>query len=259
MYEIHLKEIEASTLEEFNGPLDLLVDRAREHKIDILKIRMIRIINDFIEYIEKANEFNLDLTTDFLSMASYLLLLKSRLLLPKTEEEEEEAMSEVRDLMSMIEKYEVIKNAAKDLLEYAQVQDKIHFRFDRSPDDYVNVKRFFTDELDPYILTQKIIKIIENMAPEYDAMRVARQKFNIIDKVRELFEYFKKNEYSEFSDLVKDEEEVEMLTVFFAILVLVKRQFLSFTQRKNFGPIYLRSKIESKDELSKEEYEQIEY
>ncbi|MCK5599699.1 segregation/condensation protein A [bacterium] len=235
MYEIHTTG--------FEGPLDLLVDLARKHEVDILHIRILGIINGFVDYVESVKDMEIQLTADFLSMASYLVLLKTRLMLPKTEEEEEEAMSEVSDLLDVIKKYELIKEASTELVEYRDLQDKIHFRFSQNLEGYIDSSNLSMDEMDPYVLTKIVIDFLERSSGEEAFARIARDKFNIEDKLMELFEYFKKREYAEFSEMVEGEEKSELVTAFFALLILIKRQLLTFTQKENFANIYLHSQI----------------
>ncbi len=239
----------------FNGPMDLLLELVKKHEIDILTIKILKIIDDFVTYIEDAKNEDLELTTDFLVMASYLLLLKSRLLLPKTEDEEKELINEVENLMEMIQKYETIKNAAVELRSFAKIQSKIHFRFSKDAEDYISSITIDKEEMGPFILSKKMIGIIERLAKERDIVNVTREKFNIIEEITKLFEYFKTNQYSEFSELVKDKEKGKIVLIFFAILQMAKREFIDFTQRKNFGPIYLKSKITEDTKLEISEYD----
>ena len=239
----------------FNGPMDLLLELVKKHEIDVLTLKVLKLIDDFVEYIESAKKADLELTTDFLVIASYLLLLKSRLLLPKTEEEEEDLINEVEDLMDMIKKYEVIKNAAVELKNYAKIQKKMHFRFAKDTEDYISSLVIDKEEMGPFILSKKMISVIERLEKERDIVNITREKFDIIEEISKLFEYFKKNQYAEFKELVKDKEKGEIVLIFFAILQMAKREFIDFTQRKNFGPIYLKSKITEEMKLEIGEYD----
>ena len=196
--------------ETFNGPMDLLLDLVRKHEVNVLTLKMLKIIDDFIAFIEKAKKTDLELTTDFLVVASYLVLLKSRLLLPKTQEEEEELIEEVEDLMDMIKKYEIIKNASVEILNNENSEN--------------------------------------NRMPEY-------QLYCDIEEITKLFEFFKENQYTEFSEISQGKEKGEIVLIFFAILQMAKREFIDLTQRKNFGPIYLKSKITEDTRLEIGEYE----
>lgn len=239
----------------FNGPMDLLLELVKKHEIDVLALKVLKLIDDFVEYIENAKKADLELTTDFLVMASYLLLLKSRLLLPKTEEEEEELINEVEDLMEMIKKYEVIKNAALELRNYSKIQKKMHFRFTKDTENYISSLTIDKEEMGPFILSKKMISVLERLEKERNIVNITREKFDIIDEITKLFEYFKKNQYAEFKELIKDKEKGEIVLIFFAILQMAKRELIDFTQRINFGPIYLKSKITEETTLEIGEYD----
>jgi segregation and condensation protein A len=239
----------------FSGPLDLLVELARSHDIDILKIKMVNIIEDFIEYINRAKQESINLTTDFMGMASYLILLKSRLLLPKDEEDEEDAISEINDLFDIIKKYELIKDAAFELQEYHNLQEKLHFRADPELSRYIEHKNFDIDELDPYSLTKKVLELLDRNKKNEDFASIIKDSFNIEDEISKLFDFFLKNKYTEFSMLTEGKKKEEIVTLFFALLIMVKQQFLRFTQNVHFGPIYINSQIEENSVLDLEKYE----
>ncbi|MCD6578339.1 segregation/condensation protein A [bacterium] len=241
--------------ETFNGPMDLLLDLVRKHEVNVLTLKMLKIIDDFIAFIEKAKKTDLELTTDFLVVASYLVLLKSRLLLPKTQEEEEELIEEVEDLMDMIKKYEIIKNASVELKNFAKIQSKMHFRFAKNAEDYIDSMIIEKEEMGPYILSKKMITVLERLEKERDIVNITREKFDIIEEITKLFEFFKENQYTEFSEISQGKEKGEIVLIFFAILQMAKREFIDLTQRKNFGPIYLKSKITEDTRLEIGEYE----
>lgn len=99
-------------LEVFEGPLDLLLHLIEKNKIDICDIPISTLLEQYLEYVEEYKARNLDTISDFINMASTLLLIKSRILLPKHEEEEEDPRDELVDLLTEYKKY---KLAAKEL------------------------------------------------------------------------------------------------------------------------------------------------
>lgn len=104
-------------LEVFEGPLDLLLHLIEKNKIDIRDIPINMLLSQYLEYVEEYKSRNLDTVSDFINMASTLLLIKSRILLPKHEEEEEDPREELVDLLTEYKKY---KLAAKELQSSAQ-------------------------------------------------------------------------------------------------------------------------------------------
>ena len=117
-------------LDIFEGPLDLLLSLIEKNKIDICDIEISLLLDQYMEYMEKAQEQNLELTADFLEMASTLLYIKSRSLLPKPEEEEEDPKQMLE--MRLIEYAKCKKNAAA--LAEMNGWGKVFFR-ETEPDD----------------------------------------------------------------------------------------------------------------------------
>ncbi len=235
-----------TTLEVFDGPLALLVELTKKHEINILKIRIVKIIDDFVTYVEEARKINLFITTEFLSMATYLLLLKSKLLLPKTEEQEKETISEINELFDTIKKYEMLKEAAQEMKTYASLQSKMHFRNEPDLSGKQSDEIPF-DELDSFVLTEKLLEIIDRNRRREEIVNIARDRFNLDDKIKELAEIFKNTPYSEYSVLAEGKERGEAVTVFFALLIMAKRELLNLMQKENFGPIYIKANIDEKN------------
>ena len=112
-------------LERYQGPMDLLLDLIRKNEIDIYDIPIFEITEQFLDYMEKANKINLELTSDFILMASTLLEIKSKMLLPKIkfddddeEEDGEDARKELVEKLLEYEKYQQLSGLLKKNEEY---------------------------------------------------------------------------------------------------------------------------------------------
>ena len=108
-------------LESFEGPLDLLLYLIRKDNIDVLDIPMANLTSQYIEYVEKMKSINIELAADYLLMSAMLIEIKSRLLLPKPENSEEDEEDPRADLVRKLIEYEQMKLAAEELNEMPQI------------------------------------------------------------------------------------------------------------------------------------------
>ncbi|MBP3799988.1 MAG: segregation/condensation protein A, partial [Bacilli bacterium] len=105
-------------LDEFSGPLDLLLHLIKENKMDILNIEMEKITDQYMEYLNKMEEMNLEVTSNYLVLASELLYIKSKMLLPRPKDEEEEEEEDPRsELVTRLLEYQTYKEITKTLKE----------------------------------------------------------------------------------------------------------------------------------------------
>ena len=113
-------------IENFEGPLDLLCHLIEKNKLDIFEIKISDITDQYIEYINQMEQMNLEVTSEFLIMASTLLYLKSKTLLPKETEEEEDLTEE--ELLQRIIDYKKYKEISKKLKELYEINSKRFFK-----------------------------------------------------------------------------------------------------------------------------------
>jgi segregation and condensation protein A len=113
----------------YTGPLDLLLDLARKQKVDLHKISVLALADQYLQFIEKARSFRLELAADYLVMAAWLAYLKSRLLLPAPEKEEEVPAEDLASRLAFrLRRLEAMREASKLLFERAQLGRDFHVR-----------------------------------------------------------------------------------------------------------------------------------
>ena len=109
-------------IEGFEGPLDLLLELARSHKIDLTRISILALANQYINFIERAQRMRLELAADYLVMAAWLTYLKSRLLIPQPPKEgETEPQDMAQRLAFRLQRLQAMRNAAEKLLNGPQL------------------------------------------------------------------------------------------------------------------------------------------
>ena len=131
-------------LEGFEGPLDMLLAMEKEQKVDLLQVSILQLANQYIKFIETAQGMKLELAADYLVMAAWLAYLKSRLLLPKSEEDEEPSGEEMAVALAyQLKRYEAVKNLALNLVNRPRLGRDVFSR--GSPEGLRNTRKTIYD------------------------------------------------------------------------------------------------------------------
>lgn len=223
-------------LENFNGPLDLLLHLINKNKVSIWDIPIVEITEQYLEAIEGIEDSALEDTSEFLVLAAQLLYIKSKLLLPKpeTDEEEEDPREE---LARRLEEYKLFKEASISLRKnefatrymFFKPEEKIDF-----PLPEYNVQHGVDELLEAF---QSILARKErNKKPEKRAFSgiVGREKVSVEDMVEKVCKYLAKSPKLSFKSVFKPEDsKPEMIATFLAILEMIKLSKLAAEYDKN--------------------------
>lgn len=210
-------------LDNFEGPLDLLLHLISKNKLDLKEIKIAEICNQYVQYVEQMRELNLDIAGDFLEMASRLLYLKSKVLLPKAQSEEED--EDVLDLVRMLEEYQKVKEAALELKTGYELYSK---SLVKEPEEMnLPVKYEISEEPRKLILAYQ--RLLER-APKGNLARfdsfqgiVGREIYPVGEKIKEILDGMKHKTKIIFQSLFKNvENRSEIVAVFLAVLELLK-------------------------------------
>ena len=230
----------AIKIENFEGPLDLLCHLIDKNKMNINDIRLSEITDQYIEYINKMEEMNLEVTSEFLIMASTLIYLKSKSLLPKQNEEEEEISEE--ELLRRIIEYKKYKEITKTL---RAMYEKNATRLYKLPDQIQLPKQKLEREYDKSTIVEayeNIVKIntekVNENASNIDKIAIT-DKYTVASKVKEILKELvnrPKFIFNALFSLNKCEKE-EVVTAFSGLLELSRRNKVITNQDRIFGDI----------------------
>lgn len=230
MYEI--------TIDNFTGPMDLLLHLVKETKMDIMNIKLEIIIDEYLDYIKKMTEMNLDIASSYLVMASELLEIKSRMLLPKSNEEEEEEDPAER-LVNRIILYQQYKDQIENFKKLEDERNTYFTKVPSSLDDYQPLdKKIQIDNvsLDDLVSAfEKFLERIENEKPVNT--KVTKKELSVEDRMVSIKERFKKTKRIAFFDLFEIKTKEYVVVTFLAILEMAKEQELMIIQENNFENI----------------------
>ncbi|MBN1879969.1 segregation/condensation protein A [bacterium] len=218
-------------LELFEGPLDLLLHLIRSQQIDISAISIARITDQYLETIELMKELDLDVAGDFLVMAATLILIKSRMLLPPSENtadnlEEEDPREE---LIRRLKQYELFKEASLKLEDMEQIRHRMYSR-PSTPDEIQGGKDWIIDVSLVDLLTA--LKDIIIRRKDVIAHIVRPSPVSVREKMTRILELIRENGTLLFSEVFDDaSSRQDVIATFLAILELVRTQLIRARQR----------------------------
>lgn len=219
----------------FEGPMDLLVHLIKKAEVDIYDIPISQITEQYLSYLEWMKQMNIDFAGDFVLMASTLTHIKSKMLLPAQEGEEEEDDPRLEITRPLLE-YLRIKSAAEQLAERNLLGDKT---FIRKPDS-----RLFDDVKDDQIIRIGLFELIDafqsildKVAPSH-RVDLTRDRISVQDRIAQLTELLEENESMTFDELFTDcRKRPDIIVTFLAILEMAKLSLIHIAQHVPTGII----------------------
>ena len=230
----------AIKIDNFEGPLDLLCHLIDKNKMSINDINLTEITDQYVDYINKMEEMNLEVTSEFIIMASTLIYLKSKSLLPKEVDDEEEISEE--ELLRRIIEYKRYKEITKTLRE---MYDKNAVRFYKAPDEIKLQKQKLERNYDKQEIIDSYANIIrinkEKVNENADNIEkiAITDKYTVASKVKEILKQLvnkPKFVFNKVFSLQRCEKE-ELVTAFSGLLELSRRNKVITEQEKLFGDI----------------------
>lgn len=230
----------AIKLENFEGPLDLLCHLIDKNKMDIYDIKLSEITDQYIAYISQMEEMNLEVTSEFLIMASTLLYIKSKNLLPTEVEDERELTEE--ELLQRIIEYKKYKEISKKIREFYEQNSKRYFKLQENIE---LPKQKLEREYKKETIIELYIQIVENNKNRLNQNAKNIEKIAITDtytvgsKVKEMFRELLRKPKFIFNKLYKVSEsnKNEVVTAFTGLLELSRRSKVITSQEELFGDI----------------------
>jgi len=229
-------------LNNFEGPLDLLCHLVDKNKMDIYEVNISEITDQYISYINAMQESNLEITSEFLVMASTLLYIKSKSLLPKQVEDEGELTEE--ELIQKIIKYKKYKEICKVLKEQYAIYSK---RFYKLPDKVELPSRKIEEKYEASEIYNYYKNILDKNEAKINKNSVNIEKIAILEtvtvssKVKDIFRELIRKQKFIFNKLCSTHKysRLETVTAFSGVLELSRRNKITATQEKVFGDILI--------------------
>ena len=197
----------------FEGPLDLLLYLVRKKRLDVREIPIAQLADEFVEYIEKMEKMDIRITSDFIEMASTLMELKSKSLLPGlSKEEREEFERKKEELMRRVEEYMKVK----EILENLRKKERL---FERTP---VRMTLSFVRSFKKRERFLKILKsVLDTLETQEAVYRIKTEEISVEDMMERILEEMDEEEEI-YAVLVRSKTKYELLVRFLALLELLK-------------------------------------
>jgi segregation and condensation protein A len=225
-------------LEAFEGPLDLLLYLIRRQNLDILDIPIAEITRQYVEYIELMKELQLELAGEYLLMAAMLAEIKSRMLLPRPQSEEEEEDDPRAELVRRLQEYERFKKAAEDLSSLPRLERDIFVATVDAPERTVVAKLSDVTLKELLFAFHDVLK----RAEMFSKLHLQREPLSVRQRMSEILLRVKANTFSSFSDLFDPEEgRMGVAVTFIAILELLRGSAIEVVQAEAFAPLHVRA------------------
>lgn len=228
------------SLKSYEGPMDLLLDLIKKNEVDIYDIPIHLITEQFLEYLNLSKTLNMDITSDFILMAATLIEIKSKMLLPKHQDEdesEEETEDPRQELVQKILEYEKFREVSSILKTSHEFENKSIYKLKEdfsSIDDVDFIKNLTTDKL-----AIAFSNIIKNMKAEEKNYTIRTELFTNKMAMNIIKEKLKSSKKLSFVEVVKDQSLENIITYFLAILELAKNGKVTLDQNKDLSDILI--------------------
>jgi len=224
-------------LEQFSGPLDLLLYLIRKQNLDILDIPVADITRQYMEYIEFMQKIRIDLASEYLVMAATLAEIKSRMLLPRQVDEEEGEDDPRGVLIRRLQEYERFRSAAMRLDTRPRLERDLHLA-------YAKVNAPAPERIEAKVDLSELIEAMRRAiasAEKRRSFRITREPLSVRERMIQILDQVNTGQFSRIENFfTPDEGRMGLVVSFVAILELVRDGLLSMTQNESLAPIYVK-------------------
>ena len=227
-------------LEAFEGPLDPLLYLIRRQNIDILEIDVSEITHQYISYVEMMDAMKFELAAEYLVMPAMLAEIKSRMLLPRSSETDEEEDDDPRaTLIRRLQEYERFKQAAEDIDELPRSDRDFHVARAQAPDR--NLTR-----PDPEVDLKEVLLAFAEVlrrADMFESHHVEKEKLSTRERMGQVLDQLRGRPFVPFVSLFKvSEGRLGVVVTFLAVLELIKESLVEIVQTDEFGAIHVKAR-----------------
>jgi segregation and condensation protein A len=223
-------------LDTFSGPLDFLLYLIRKQNLDILDIDVAKISQQYTSYIDLMDAMQIELAGDYLVMAAYLAELKSRMLLPRPEEQEEEEDPRA-ELVRRLQEYQRFKNAAEKIDMLPRLDRDFYAAQAQLPEFALEMPLAEIPLEDLSFALSEVMRRVE----QSKAHSINFEELSTRERMTQILDRMRSESFIEFTTLfIKEEGRMGVVVTFLAILELLKDSLIEIVQSEEFGPIHIK-------------------
>ena len=234
-------------IDEFEGPLDLLLHLIKEDNIDIYDISIDKITKDYLDYINKMEELNINVASSYLVMASELMEIKSKSLLPSNKKEEvsenEEEVSRERLISKLIE-YKKYKEITSSFKELESLRKEIYIKSPENIKNYIDEKITNDNDIGINDLLNAFSLFLERKKLEKPLnTKITNKEYSVKERKNNIRNILKERKKIEFIQLFNEYNKSFIVVTFLSILEMTKDNEIDLKQEDNFSKIYIELKV----------------
>lgn len=235
-------------INDFEGPLDLLLHMVKASEMDIYEINIRNIIDEYLEFIHSLEEKNIDVASEYLVMASELIHLKSKLLINRKEEVEEESefsFTSEEDLKNKLIEYERYKEITKNFQELEEKRSEVYTKLPENIKDYLPEAKLTKGEFDVDDLLNAYMQYLNRLKLSKPLnTRITKKELSVDDKIKEIRTILNTRKRVNFIELFTEHPTKEYIVVtFLSILEMCKTNEITLTQEDNYSPIMIEKRV----------------
>lgn len=226
-------------INEFEGPLDLLLHLIKENKMDIFDIQIEKITEQYLEYIKSQESMNLEIDSEYLVLASELLEIKSRYLLPREKNEDtEEEIDPREELMNRLLEYEAYKEITKTLKEKEQIRMEIYTKSPSNMSSYIEEDTSVNTDVTLDDLVDAFTKFLERQQKLKPlSTKITEKEITVSSRKSDIKAILKKEKKISFFKLFPVYSREYVVATFLAVLEMAKNKELVIIQNDTFDDI----------------------
>ena len=226
-------------INDFEGPLDLLLHLIKSSKMSIYDIKIEEITKQYVDFINKMKDMNLDVASEYLVMASELIELKSKMLLPKKEDEEEEEDPR-EELVNRLLEYQKYKDMIDTFRNLESDRKEI---YTKDPINYKELSDTYIEN-DGSVSVDDLVKalskfLIRKEAEKPISTKITKKEISVTDRTRDIRNILNKKKKVSFFDLFEIKTKEYVVVTFLSILEMAKLGEINIIQENNFNNIVI--------------------
>ncbi len=226
-------------IDAFEGPLDLLLHLVKESKVDIWDIKIVDITDQYLDYIKSMQDLNLDVASEYLVMASELIEMKSKMLLPREQNDEEIEEEDPREvLIQRLVEYQRYKDMTKNFKEMESLRHEFYTKAPESLKEYVEENTVISND----VTLDDLMLAFENFLERKQAEKplsttVTKKEITVEERRKSIHNILKEKKKANFFELFEVINKPYVVVTFLAILEMAKKKELVIYQENDFDNI----------------------
>lgn len=229
-------------IDKFEGPMDLLLHLIKTNDIDIFDIRIDLITKQYLDYLHTMEELDLDIASEYLTMAAELIEIKSSMLLPKPELEEDEYVEDPREkLIERLLEYKRYKEVVGNFRDLEEERKNYYTK------EMSDLREYSNEDMEVNIgdvtlesLTEAFRRFLERKKEEQPLhTKITKKEYSVTIRSKQIKSLLREKKRIDFEELFEEYTKEYMVVTFLSVLDLAKKQELKIKQEKNFEKIIL--------------------